>query len=122
MGLLNKFRKPHQQPDRTEEILEHLCDLLNTKKEFGGYQKDFGLDSYVYLGTNKKVGLQIIDDIKSSFEKFEKRVSDIDIQLIPNESQFFLSFLIKCKIEQKSCSFHLSFNHQKNLFKVEVNE
>lgn len=122
MGLLNKFRKHDKQPDRKEEILENLCDLLNTKKEFGGCQKDFGLDSYVYLGTTKKITFQIISDIKSSFEKYEKRISDVQVEHIPNENKFFLSFLIRCKIEEKLCSFHLSFNHQKNLFKVEVNE
>lgn len=118
MGLLDKFRK-NKRTDRKEEILEHLCDLLNSKKEFGGCQKDFGLDSYIYLGSDKKIALQISADIKNSFEKFEKRIGQVEVEQVSNENRLFLSFLIRCKIENKPFSFHLSFNHQKNLFKVE---
>lgn len=122
MSFLNKFRPNTKKPSYREEILENLCDLLNTKKGFGSYPRDLGLDSYTYLGSDKKITLQIMEDIKSCFEKYEKRIHRIQIIHQPSRNRFHLSFVIKCTIDHTPCSFHLSFQHQKNLFTLEAQE
>lgn len=119
MGLLNKFRKVEQRLNYDEEIVEHLNDLLNTKKNFGYLPLDYGIDNYVYIGSNKKIITQIMADIKYCLDKFEKRVRAIKIQTVPNQNRFFLSFLVNCEIEKDQCTFHLSFHHQKNYFQIE---
>lgn len=120
MGLLNKFRKHEEKLNYQQEILEHVCDLLNTKKKFGVYPLEYGIDSYVYMGSDKKIVMEIIADIKGNLEKYEKRLQCIEIQSVPSPNRFLLSFLIKCKIEENPYSFHLSFHHQKNLFHLEA--
>ena len=122
MSFLNKFRQQKNCKSVKDDILEHLCDLLNTKKGFGSYPADLGLDSYVYLGSDRKIMLQIIADIKICFEKYEKRVRQIEIMTVPSQSRFFLSFVIKCKIDNKACSFHLSFHQQNKSYQIEVKE
>ena len=119
MSFLSKFRKQRNNNDYKDEIFEHLCDLLNTKRGFGSYPRDLGLDSYIYLGSDRKIILQIIDDIKTCFEKYEKRIRQIEVLHVPNENRFFLSFIIKCKINNNPCSFRLSFHHQKNSYCLE---
>lgn len=119
MSLLSKFRKQIKTRDYKENILEHLCDLLNTKKGYGSYPKDLGLDSYIYLGSNKKIVLQIIADIKDCLQKYEKRVCQIEVDHVPNENPFVVAFVIKCKIDGSACSFHLSFNRQKISYSLE---
>src|SRR5215208_1745035 len=99
MSILSKFRQEKKKSDFRDNIFEHLCDLLNTKRGFGSYPKDLGLDSYVYLGSDRKIILQITEDVKTCFEKYEKRISHIEVIPITSESRFFLSFIIKCKIE-----------------------
>ena len=117
MNLLSHFRPTEKRGTPTEDIFEAICDLLNTKKTFGSYQRDFGLDTYVYLGSNKEITKQIIHDIKACIEKFERRITILDLQSTSSDNPFFLNFALHCKIEGKDHAFHLSFHHQKNFFK-----
>ncbi len=122
MGLLSKFRKQKKQSNYKEEILENLNDLLNTKMGFGSYPKDLGLDSYIYLGSDRKIVLQIIADIKTCLEKYEKRIHQLEVIHVPSENHFFVSFVIKCKIDSRPCSFHLSFHQKNKSYSLEVKE
>lgn len=124
MGLLNRFRKQNTRSHYKDEVVEHLTDLLNTKREFGSWPKDYGLDSYIYLGSNNKVVLQIISDISTCLEKYEKRLQQVEIVHVPTENSFVRSFIIKCKIENNPCSFHLFFDstNKKNPYSLEVKE
>lgn len=122
MSLLDKFRKHKGVVNYKREILENLCDLLNTKRGYGSYPKDLGLDSYIYLGTDKKIILQMTADIKTCFKKYENRIQEIEVVPIPNESPFFISFDIKCHINDSPYSLRLSFNHKQNLYSLEDQE
>lgn len=122
MSILNKFRKDQPKSQAKDNIFEHLCDLLNTKRGFGSYPNDLGLDSYIYLGSDRKIILQIIEDVKSCFHKYEKRISSIEVIPKTSVGRFYLSFMIKCKIENKACSFHLSFHQQNKSYSIEVDE
>lgn len=122
MSLLSKFRKEKGKTNDREEIVEHLCDLLNTKRGYGSYPHDLGLGSYIYLGSDRKIILQIKKDIEACFEKYEKRVRQVEVVHVPTESHFYLSFVIKCKIENKAFSFRLSFHQQNKSYSLEVNE
>ncbi len=119
MSLLNKFKKQTTK-NLEENILENVADLLNTKKTFGAYDSELGLDSYFYASSNGQIIKQMMCDIKSCLNKYEKRIELLDIQSVPSENRFFLSFMIKCKIKSSSVSLHLSFHHQRNLFNVEL--
>ncbi len=119
MGLLNKFRSI-KRPSFKEEIVEHLVDFLNTKRNFGAYPADYGIDSYIYLGTDQQVILQLIADVRAGLAKYEKRVHDVDIQPVSNENSSILSFRIQCKIEKVPHFFQLSFSNQKNLYHLEA--
>lgn len=120
MTFLNKFREDKKKGNEKDNIVEHLTDLLNTKKRFGSFLNDFGLDSYIYAGADPKAVILIAKDIKRSFEKYEKRIKDVEVSHIPNEKRFFLSFVIKCKIENNVHSFHLSLNQQNKFYHLEV--
>lgn len=122
MSLLDKFRNKKRKSDLRDDILEHLSDLLNTKKGYGSYSQDLGLDSYVYLGSDNKISLHIIEDIKTCFEKYEKRVNQLEIIPMESKSRFHLSFVIKCQIKNKPYSFHLDFQCQNKSYHIEAEE
>lgn len=121
MGLLSHFR-PSKPVEPIQEIVEHLNDLLNTKREFGSYPKDYGLDSYIYLGSNEEILKKVIEDIHDCLKKYEKRVTDVEVLYVSKEELFIRSFLIKCRIDTEHCAFRLSFQAQKHLYQVEVAE
>lgn len=121
MSLLNKFRKNLPIKSFEEEIIDHICDLLNTKRTFGSYLKDYGLDSYIYLSSYNGIKKQIMLDIKNCLEKFETRIKILEIQPVPCKDLFLLSFIIKCRIQEKTHSLQLSFHQQKHQFIKEVN-
>lgn len=119
MGLLNKFRT-NKKSTLTEDVIEHLTDFLNTKRNFGAYPVDYGIDSYIYLDSGSKVLLQLIADVRMGLEKYEKRVSDIQIEPAASQQSSLVAFKIECKIEQITHAFHLSFHHQTNQFNLEA--
>ncbi len=119
MGLLSKFRT-NRSPTIEAEILENIADLLNTKKTFGAYASDLGLDSYFYAHSDGRMIQQIMQDIRTCLETYEKRIQVQDILSLPSKNRFFLSFMIKCKVKALSVCLHLSFHHQKNIFNVEL--
>jgi predicted component of type VI protein secretion system len=120
MSLLNKFRPKEAKKNLKEEIFEHICDLLNTKKGYGSPREDFGLDNYVYLDSNNSINKKIIHDIKECLEKHEGRLKVHDVRSVPNPNPFFLSFVIDCNIENAPHSFQISFHHQKKSFDREI--
>ncbi len=120
MSLLNKFRSIVAKKDLKEEIVEHICDLLNTKKGFGVVQEDFGIDSYFHVGSDKTMNKRIIDDIKRCLEKFENRIKVEEISAVPSDNSFFVSFAIKCKIQNSSHTIQIAFHQQKKTFEKEV--
>lgn len=119
MGLLNKFRKDTRRVSIKEEIFEHLTDFLNTKRNLGVYPIDYGIDSYAFLGSDKKIFLQFVSDIKGGLEKYEKRVRDVEVDSVPNSSSVLLSFRIRCTIEEIPHTFQLSFHQHKHIFNWE---
>jgi type VI secretion system lysozyme-like protein len=121
MSILNKFRTKKGSHNLYEEIIEHLRDLLNTKRGYGSYPIDLGLDSYVYLGSDRKIILQIKSDIETCFQKYEKRVRHVEVTPVPSDNHFYLSFIIKCKIDDTDHSFHLSFHQQNNSYNIKEN-
>lgn len=118
MSILSKFRQG--KCTIMDSVFEHLCDLLNTKMGYGSYPKDLGLDSYIYLGSDRKITLQIIADVKKCFEKYEKRISHLEIIPVKSKSSFLLTFIIKFKIENKNCSYQLCFHQQNKSYSIEV--
>ena len=119
MGLLNQFRRKGEQKSLSEEVFESICDLLNTKISFGAYQKDLGMNAYVYLSSNNEVSKQIIQDIKTCLKKYETRISITDIRSLPSKDSLSLNFVIQCEIQKKNSSFQLAFQHQQRQFKIE---
>lgn len=119
MGFFNKFIKEGVKKSDHEEILDSICDLLNTKISFGAYQKDLGMNTYIYLSSNSTVSKQIIQDIKHCLEKYETRITILDIRPAPSKDALSLGFVIQCKIQKNPHAFHLAFQSQQKQFNKE---
>ncbi len=119
MSFFNKFRKQGLQKTLSEDIFESVCDLLNTKISFGAYQKDLGMNVYIYLSSNNEISKQIIHDISTCLKKYETRIAITNIKSMPSRDALSLAFMIECNIQKKPYSFQLAFQHQQRQFKIE---
>ncbi|HNA62090.1 MAG TPA: GPW/gp25 family protein [Rhabdochlamydiaceae bacterium] len=119
MSFFNKFRKKEAQKNLHEDILESICDILNTKASFGNYDKTFGMNTYIYLSYNNRVTKQIIEDIENCLKKYETRIQITAIKSVPGKDLFSLGFLIQCKIQKNTHSFQLAFQTERRKFESE---
>lgn len=119
MGLLDKFRKNSKKRSIKEEVVEHLADFLNTRRNVGSFPADYGIEPFVDLGKDKCFTLKIIADIKNGLQKYEKRIQEIEVTSFPSESSFHMAFRISCKIEERSYAFQVSFHSQNKIFQLE---
>lgn len=121
MGLLHQFQKSEMQLDVKQQVLSHLFDLLSTKRMFGAYQRDLGLDSYARAPASTALAHKMIKDIIHTIKTYEPRLEIDKIQQIPSESSFAIAFEMKCKIKSFDQSVVLSFQPQHPHFSLEVN-
>ena len=86
IGLLNHFRN---QPFKTteEEVLHSLTCLLNTKKSFGAWQKELGLEDYSHGNNSNEILQKMAEDISTTIKTYEKRFKLESVQV-----SFFHSF------------------------------
>ncbi len=120
MSLLNKFRSIIAKKDLTEEIIENICDLLNTKKGYGTFQSDLGIDSYIHTGTDNILHKKIIEEIERCITKYENRIQIEEITPLDNPNPFFYSFVIKCKIQKVPHALRIAFHTQHRSFEKEI--
>lgn len=120
MSFLNKFRANDTKKKGIDLVIDHINDLFSTKKTFGTWDNDFGLDNYSYPGSREEIGERIIKDIQNNLERFEKRVQVVEIIPITSENPLSYSFQIKCVIEEIVHFLVLSFNHHPKSFNVEA--
>lgn len=120
MSFLNKFRTNDGKKKGIDLVIDHINDLFSTKKTFGTWDNEFGLDNYCYPGSREEIGEKIIQDIQNNLERFEKRIQVVEIKPITNENPLCYTFQIKCIIEEIVHFLILSFHHHTKSFNVEA--
>ena len=93
-----------------DDIKKNLSNILNTKKGFGSFLKNFGIGDYNAFRSHDKVVETIIDEIKENIEKYESRVQLIGIEEVHTESPFRIRFELKCMITRLSKPIFLIFD------------
>lgn len=120
MGLLNKFRLDRDKRSLDKEVVEHLIALLNTKQEFGAWQKGFGMGSYSNGKSRTDIINEVIADLKYNIETYEKRIRLVTIDVIDSDNIFNLRFQITCQLGERFHSYYIGF--KKNPSTIEIEE
>lgn len=117
MGIFNKFRKESRKKSVEEEVAEHLSALLNTKEQYGAWQKGLGMGSYSSGKERADIIAEMARDLTFNIETFEKRVKIVSIEAIEDKNILNPRFQIHCKIGERFHSFYIGF---KKPIEVEV--
>jgi type VI secretion system lysozyme-like protein len=105
--LLKRFYKRKRAADSDlAAIVDNLNHVLNTKKGFGSWLKDFGIGDYNEYRARQKVVETIVREIKENIERYEPRVRLEDISEVKSDSALRLRFQVKCAL----------LNHTKPLY------
>lgn len=119
MGLLNKFRKDGKKKDYEEEVVSNLTSLFNTKRYFGAWQRELGLQNYGNINSYKGTIKEIISDIQYNIRHYERRIELLSIESMESDTPFTLRFQIKCKLGGKFHSFYVGFTNCQKTVLVE---
>ncbi len=122
MGLLNSFRKEGAKKRVNEEVVENLKHILNTKADFGAWQKQLGLQHYASNTSTLEMVNEIIGDITQNIEQYEKRMKIVEVKAIQSSSQLRIRFQIDCMIGEQFHSFYIGFKKKPELGYVEVED
>lgn len=96
----NSFEKVVSHKHFIESIHLHLADLLNTHSGNAMIDQEYGLPDFNdVLSNNSNVVREIRANIKSSIEKFEPRIRNVNVIYVPiNDNPLQLNFAIKGEI------------------------
>lgn len=105
------FYYAHDQRDSDEKLIAiNLENILATKKGYGCFLEEFGLDNgdgYV----NKNNVDDVKEQIQQNIELYEKRIEVLNIEFIGNVDNIFcLLFQIQCKFKKDQTIHSFLFN------------
>ncbi|MHC1724556.1 MAG: type VI secretion system baseplate subunit TssE [Syntrophobacteraceae bacterium] len=113
MALFRKFMGRSELPKEELEmtsVIANLNNILNTKKGYGSMLRDFGIRDMNEFISREHIALAVIEEVKTSIEKYEPRVELIKITRIDDDNPLRLSFQIECKLRDTSQSLHMVFD------------
>ena len=122
MVLFKKFLQ-HQEGFRSDQelldIVSNLRNILNTRRGYGSFLRDFGVDDMNEYYSRDQIALAVIREVQESVEKYEPRVQLLKISRIEDDDPQRLSFRIECRLSDTTQSIQLEFDSLYNTFSLE---
>lgn len=122
MALFNKFLRNNderQAPDELSGIIENMNHILNTKRDYGSYLKDFGIRDLNEFNDRDGIADIIIQEVIGCVERYEPTVKIINVTKETETDMFKLSFRIECVVKDSEQTLNMVFDTVFNSFFVE---
>ncbi|MCG8683535.1 MAG: type VI secretion system baseplate subunit TssE [Desulfobacterales bacterium] len=119
MAFMNKFipsEKRKLAPERYEDIIQNLNNILNTKKDYGAILKDYGIRDLNEFNNKEGIIKIVMEEVLRNIETYEPRLSVKEIESVDSNSLFQLSFKIKCMVKDEKRSLNMVFDSIMNSF------
>ena len=123
MSLFSNFsvidtKNKDLEKEKIESIIENFNHILNTRKGFGSFLKDYGIRDLGSYTSRDHLIEAVKEEIEYNIKNYEPRLKIISIEVDDeNDSPFLISFKIQCKIIEKTKSIHLVFDYTfKNIY------
>ena len=108
--LLWKFEASKKPYSTIEDLIRNLNWVLNSKKGFSHFVREFGIGDYNAYQNRQKVIETILEEIKKNFQLFEPRVELIDIRQLESDLSYYLKFEIRCRILESDRPIYVIFD------------
>lgn len=121
MAFMNKFissEKRKMPNDKYGDIVQNLNHILNTKQEYGGILKEFGIRDLNEFNSKEGIIRVVMEEVLRNIELYEPRLEVLEIESVKNDSLFQLSFRLKCMVRDEKKSLDMVFDSIMNSFVI----
>lgn len=115
MAFLDKFRTKDIATDLHSDICNSLQKLLNTKRSYGSWQDNMGLDDYSYAPCCQEILTTLMHDIFYNIKHFEKRLQQPRLELLDSYNALWACFTLYSAVEGKPELFYILFNKKSTI-------
>ena len=113
MALFNKFKYDKGTGGRSDsihDIVENMNNILNTKKDYGTYLKEYGVRDLNEFNSRDGMIEIIMEEVVRCIEDYEPRVEIIDVIKEEEIDMFKLSFKMECVIKDSKKTLNMVFD------------
>lgn len=125
MPLFKKFTGNAANTDpnaeKLESIIDNLNNVLNTRKGYGSFLEHYGIRDMNEYSSRDHLAVAIMAEVRHCIDKYEPRLTLVDIAIEDNNNPFRISFKIECRVKETAQFLFMEFDsvyndfHLKNL-------
>ncbi len=118
MALLDKFRTNTNSDSRSdiESILDNLSEVLNTRRGYGSFLKDFGILDLSDQASREQIALAVVKEVQRCIEAYEPRVVVHEFKEVPQLHPTRIAFSLVCSIADQDRPLNMVFDTQVSSF------
>lgn len=113
MALFDKFnynKGAGGQADSIRDIVGNMNNILNTKKKYGSYLKDYGIRDLNEFNDRDGMIEIIMNEVVRCIEHYEPRVEIVNVIKEEETDMFKLSFKMECVIKESKKTLNMVFD------------
>ncbi len=113
MALFDKFnynKGAGGQAGSIRDIVENMNNILNTKKNYGSYLKDYGIRDLNEFNDRDGMIEIIMNEVVRCIEHYEPRVEIVNVIKEEETDMFKLSFKMECVIKESKKTLNMIFD------------
>lgn len=121
MAFFNKFGKSSTTgsgDQGLQSIIENLNNVLNTKKGYGSFLKNYGIRDMNEYSSRDHLSVAIMDEVTYNIEQYEPRLQLVSIAIEDNDDPFQIAFKIECRVRDTAQYLFMEFDSVYNDFYI----
>ncbi len=127
MALFSKFMRNRNSGnsggglsnDVIRDIVDNMNNILNTRKGYGSYLKDYGIRDLNEFNSRDGMIEIIIDEVVRCIEFYEPRIRIVKVIKETETDMFKLSFKMECVVQNSEKTLNMVFDTVFNSIVVE---
>lgn len=118
MTFLTRFLDDAPPDDPLQRVKLHLSHLLFARRSFASFVHDYGLIRFSAESTGRNVAQVLLQEIQDNVLAHEPRLSAISLRTLEKDADQLLHIILKGRIANRACIFHLAFSMTLGWLKV----
>ncbi|MCH2205678.1 MAG: type VI secretion system baseplate subunit TssE [Lentisphaerales bacterium] len=118
MGLFRRIATNDHEENVEADIIENLNNILNSKRTFSTYLKDYGVADFSHFSAKQDIIDAVMEEVEESINKYEPRVKVLEMEELPDTGPFRMSFKMNCIIHKSNKSIKMVFDSLWNNFSI----